>query len=261
MTLKKVELGWEEFWAKLFRVRHRRSIPGIQHYDELIVDFCAKVLNLNPNDELLDIACGAGDHSVLLAKKGFKVSGFDISQTLIDEANILAQAQNVSVDFYKGDMREINFVQKFKGAVLLSHSFGFFNHEENKLVLDGSYNSLVEGGKLLLDLMNPYNIQKFQQVWTALKDGYLLSEPHFLDAPSGVLRGRPATYIDVEGSRIVLANQDALANNDIRIYTALEVRNLLTEVGFKKVELYGQNKLPRMPYSAQSERMVVLATR
>lgn len=257
----RIELGWDEFWAKLFRVTHRRSIPGIQHYDELIVDFCTELLNLNTNDEILDIACGAGDHSVLFAKKGFKVSGFDISQTLIDEATTLAQSQNVSVDFYKGDMREISFDQKFKAAILLSHSFGFFNHEENTLVLEGSYNSLVEGGKLLLDLMNPYNIQKFQQVWSSLAGGYLLSEPHFFDAPSGVLRGRPATFIDVEGSRIVLANQDALANNDIRLYTALEIRNLLSEVGYSKVEFYGQNKLPRMPYSAQSERMVVLATR
>ncbi|MHA1575964.1 MAG: class I SAM-dependent methyltransferase [Candidatus Thorarchaeota archaeon] len=259
--MEQVELGWDEFWATLFRVTHRRSIPGIQHYDGLIVDFCAEVLKLNSNDAILDIACGAGDHSVLLAKKGFNVCGFDISQSLINEAIELAQSQNVSVDFFRGDMREINFIQKFKGAVLLSHSFGFFNHEENKLVLEGSFNSLVEGGKLLLDLMNPYNIQRFQQIWVSLAGGYLLSEPHFLDAPSGVLRGRPATFIDVKNSRIVLANQDALANNEIRMYTALEIRNLLTEVGFSKVELYGQNKLPRMPYAAASERMVVLATR
>jgi hypothetical protein len=56
-------------------------------------------------------------------------------------------------------------------------------------------------------------------------------------------------------------NEDALAGNDIRMYTALEIREMLTQVGFSKTELYGQNKLPKMPYAANSERMVVVATK
>ncbi|MHA1906442.1 MAG: class I SAM-dependent methyltransferase [Candidatus Thorarchaeota archaeon] len=259
--MERVELGWDEFWGYLFRVRHRRSIPGIQHYDELVADFCIEALSLKEGNEILDIACGAGDHSVLFAKKGFKVSGFDISGSLIQSAEEHAEDKGVSVEFFRGDMREINFVQRFHGAVILSHSFGFFNHDENMLVLKGAYNALCEGGKLLLDLMNPYNIPRFQKTWTALKDGFLLSEPHFLDAPSGVLKGRPATYIDVENNRMVLMNQDALSNNDIRMYTALEINELLTEVGFNKIELFGENQLPRRPYASGSQRMVVVATK
>ncbi len=60
---------------------------------------------------------------------------------------------------------------------------------------------------------------------------------------------------------IVLMNQDALSNNDIRMYSALEIQKLLGEVGFKKIELYGENQLPRRPYAAGSQRMVVVATR
>lgn len=259
--MEKKELGWDDFWADLFRVRHRRSIPGIQHYDGLVVDFCTETLNLKRGDEVLDIACGAGDHSVLFAKRGFNVTGFDISGALIHSAENLASENNVAVNFYRGDMREINFVQRFKGAILLSHSFGFFNHEENTRVLEGSFNALVKGGRFLLDLMNPYNLPRFQKTWTDFKDGYLLSEPHILDAPAGVLRGRPATFIDIENDRVILMNQDALSNNDIRMYTALEIKDLLTKVGFKKVELFGANKLPRTSYTATSERMVVVATR
>jgi len=88
-----------------------------------------------------------------------------------------------------------------------------------------------------------------------------LSEPHALDASAGVLKGRPATFIDVEKGHIILMNQDALSNNDIRMYTALEIHSMLEDVGFSNMEFYGQNKLPRTPYSAISERMVVLATK
>ena len=259
--MERVERGWDEFWADCFRVRYRRSIPGIYEYDKILVKFCIDTLSLNPEQELLDIACGAGDHCIEFAKRNLKVTGFDISESLIKTAKDVARKEGVTVELFTGDMREIEFTNKFHAAVLLSHSFGFFNHEENVLVLEGSYRALQKGGKLLLDLMNPYNLPNFQKTWTALEGGYLLSEPHVLDASAGVLRGRPAVYIDIEGEKVILPNEDALANNDIRMYTAQEIRTMLEEIGFEKLEFYGQNKLPRMPYAARSERLVVVATK
>lgn len=259
--MERVELGWNEFWAEIFRVKHRGSIPGIQQYDEMVVDFCIEVLNLGKGKSVLDIACGAGDQSVLFAKRGLNVSGFDLSNCLIEVAKKRAGEAGLKVDFTPADMREMDFKERFEAAVLLSHSFGFFNHEENMGVLKGTYKALAKGGRLLLDLMNPYNLPRFQKAWTKLEGGYLLTEPHVIDAPAGVLRGRPAIFVDTESGRIILMNEDAMSNNDIRMYTALEITRMLKEVGFSKTEFYGQNKLPRMPYASESERMVVVATK
>ncbi|RLI57602.1 MAG: hypothetical protein DRP09_02210 [Candidatus Thorarchaeota archaeon] len=259
--MEKVELGWDEFWARVFRIWHRQSIQGIQHYDRLVVDFCFEALGLKKGAQILDIACGAGDQSIEFAKHGLNVMAFDISKALIDVAKERAKADHVKVDFFTGDMREMSFDQKFDAAVMLSHSFGFFRHETNEQVLRDSHDLLKDGGRLLLDLMNPYNLPRFNKTWVKLEGGFLLSEPHVLDAPAGVLTGRPAIFIDTQSDRIVLMNEDALANNNIRMYTALEIREMLKAAGFSKVELYGQNKLPRMQYCADSERMVVIATR
>ena len=259
--MEKVELGWDEFWAEIFRVRHRRAIQGIEQFDQLLVDFSTEALGLKKGAEILDIACGAGCHSIQFAKKGFKVTAVDLAQSLIDVAKQRAQDEKVEINFYAGDMRDMSFESQFSAAVLLSHSFGFFKHEENKHVLEGAYAALQEGGCLLLDLMNPYNLPRFQKTWTQLEGGFLLNEPHVLDAPAGVLTGRPAMFIDIENDRIVLMDQDALSNNDIRMYTALEIKDMLKEIGFTKVEFYGQHHLPRLPYAANSERMVVIAHR
>ncbi len=259
--MEHIELGWNDFWAEIFRVKHRRAIQGIQDYDRLVVDFCIGVMGLKKDNDVLDIACGSGDQSIEFAKKGFKVTAFDISETLIRVAKEGAKSENVSIDFSVGDMRAMSFTQQFNAAVLLSHSFGFFNHEVNRRILGDAFAALKKGGKLLLDLMNPYNLPRFHKTWTELEGGYLLSEPHMLDAPAGVLRGRPALFVDTEHDRVVLMDSDALSNNDIRMYTALEIHAMLNEVGFKKIEFYGQNTLPRMPYSAGSERMVVVATK
>lgn len=259
--METVELGWNEFWAEIFRVKHRRALQGIQYYDKVVVDFCMKVLGLKKDNELLDIACGAGDQSIEFAKLGIKVTAFDIASNLIKFAQECATDNGVSVNFFTGDMRAMSFSNQFNAAVLLSHSFGFFNHDVNIQVLQDAYTALEDKGKLLLDLMNPYNLPRFHKTWTELDGGYLLSEPHVLDAPSGVLRGRPAIFIDTKNDRQILMDTDALSNNNIRMYTALEIRRMLNDIGFKKIEFYGENRLPRTQYSAGSERMVVVATR
>ncbi|NHJ13210.1 MAG: class I SAM-dependent methyltransferase [Candidatus Thorarchaeota archaeon] len=259
--MERIERGWDDFWAEVFRVKHRQSIQGIQQYDQLVVDFCIEVLGLKKGNRVLDIACGAGDQDIIFAKRKLKVSGFDLSSTLIKVAKEKARTAGVEVDFYTGDMRTMSTDSPFDAAVILSHSFGFFDHEENLKVLEGSFGVLSEGGRLLLDLMNPYNLPRFYKTWTSMEGGYLLNEPHSIDATAGVLRGRPATFIDTENSMIVEMSGDAMSNNDIRMYTSHEIQSMLHDVGFRKTEFYGQNKLPRMPYAANSERMVVIATR
>ncbi|NWF96831.1 MAG: class I SAM-dependent methyltransferase [Candidatus Thorarchaeota archaeon] len=259
--METVESGWDDFWAEVMRVKYRSSVQGIAQYDDMLVECCIQLLALKRGDAILDIACGAGDHSLLFCRHGLEVTGFDISKTLIKTAQQRALQQSLDVDFHVGDMRVMKLKRKYNGAAILSHSFGFFDDEVNRRILERVHDSLLEGGGLLIDLMNPYNLPRFHPTWTKLEGGYLLTEPYVLDAQAGVLRGRPAVFIDTDRDRVILMNSDAMSNNDIRMYTALEIRSLLEDAGFIRIDMYGQNKLPRVPYSASSERMVVVAFR
>ncbi len=167
--MDQIESGWDDYWAETFRVKHRLSIPGIQQYDKMVVDFCIESLSLEPGKELLDIACGAGDHCIEFARCKLKVTGFDISKRLIEVAQERAKEEGIEVNFLIGDMRKMDFSNRFQGAVLLSHSFGFFNHKENITVLERTHSALVKGGKMLLDLMNPYQLPRFQKTWVSLE--------------------------------------------------------------------------------------------
>ena len=43
------------------------------------VEFIEKAVSLKPHHKILDLACGYGRHSILLAKKGYSVTGYDLS--------------------------------------------------------------------------------------------------------------------------------------------------------------------------------------
>ena len=59
--------------------------------------------------EILELGCGGGQNSIVLAKWGAKtVKGLDQSEAQLDYAKRLAKSQNVEVDFIKGNMEDLS---------------------------------------------------------------------------------------------------------------------------------------------------------
>jgi 2-polyprenyl-3-methyl-5-hydroxy-6-metoxy-1,4-benzoquinol methylase len=60
-----------------------------------------------PAGRLLDVGCGPGWTSLLLAKAGYDVTGVDISERMIEIAQERSARENTPVDFVVGDMEEL----------------------------------------------------------------------------------------------------------------------------------------------------------
>lgn len=59
--------------------------------------------------KVLDVGCGAGYFSILLAKEGHSVKGVDITGKMIEAAVILAREEKADCDFYKMDAMDLDF--------------------------------------------------------------------------------------------------------------------------------------------------------
>jgi SAM-dependent methyltransferase len=115
-----------------------------------------KYLEFNKEDEILDLACGKGRHSIYLNKKGFKVTGLDLSVQNIEFAKSF---ENDRLHFFVHDMREKFGSQAFDYILNMFTSFGYFNSEkENEEVVCAAAKALKPGGKLLIDFLNPYTV-------------------------------------------------------------------------------------------------------
>lgn len=58
---------------------------------------------------ILDVGCGAGFFSILLAKEGHYVTGIDLTPNMISHAGILAREEKVSCDFQVMDAEHLDF--------------------------------------------------------------------------------------------------------------------------------------------------------
>lgn len=72
-----------------------------------------------PVRSILDLGCGTGGHSILLAQRGYQVLGVDQSQEMLDAAQVKARALTpVTVpQFQKGDIRNFRTDDKFDAVI------------------------------------------------------------------------------------------------------------------------------------------------
>lgn len=129
-----------------------------QHRDheeaEAFIDHLYDYFSFTPEDEVMDLACGKGRHSIYLNKKGLKVTGVDLSPQNIEAANKQA---NERLHFHVHDMREVFREEDFDYVLNLFTSFGYFETEkENQQAIDAAAAALRPGGQFLIDFLNPY---------------------------------------------------------------------------------------------------------
>ena len=69
--------------------------------------------------KIIDIGCGTGRHSIELAKRGYKITGIDLSESQLKRAREKAKEQGLEIDFQKHDARDIPFEGEFDLAMML----------------------------------------------------------------------------------------------------------------------------------------------
>jgi SAM-dependent methyltransferase len=105
-----------------------------------------------PGSAILDIACGRGRHSRILAKKGFKVTGIDIS---FDSIAFAKKFENENLEFYQHDMRLPFRVNYFDHAFNFFTSFGYFRtRREHDDTIRTIANGLKPNGIFVIDYLN-----------------------------------------------------------------------------------------------------------
>jgi SAM-dependent methyltransferase len=146
-----MERPWFE---TIFDERYPELFGPLEGNAEDEVDEIVRFLSLREGASVEDLGCGRGRHAIPMARKGYKVTGVDISDTMLRTARSRAEREGVSVEWVKEDMRDFRRYKTFDLALSLFTSFGYFSDDENQKVLDNIGSSLKEGGVLLLDLRN-----------------------------------------------------------------------------------------------------------
>jgi 2-polyprenyl-3-methyl-5-hydroxy-6-metoxy-1,4-benzoquinol methylase len=199
-------------------------------------DFIENEIKYNKQSRILDIGCGTGRHSIELTKRGYSVTGIDLSDSLLKRAKEKASELNLEIDFQKHDARDLPFLQEFDLAIMLCEgAFPLMETDEmNYLILRNASKSLTNNGKLIFTTLNGlfplfHSVKDF--LASSATQGNASYDKNSFDLMT--FRDYNITSVtDDSGEKIDLECNE-------RYYVPSEITWLLKTLHFKTIEIYG----------------------
>lgn len=253
--MKVVERDWN-WWAYFWRVLHRQTIRDIAQWDKKVVRFITKELGCTRGQTVLDLGCGSGEHTRLLARKGVHCTGIEIAPSLLQYARKQARLENATVNYRCMDMRNITYTQHFDLCTMISGTFGFFSDTQNQSLLIKIQRALLPGGKLLLDIRNARVPRKRGTSWMKIHNGYLLMTDRY--SAEHKREGGDCLFIDASGNVNVLTKELKRAGS--RLYTLSEMKSMLRNAGLTYLHAYCGFQLPPKKYTPSYKNNIVIIT-
>ena len=199
-------------------------------------DFIDKEINYNKKARILDIGCGTGRHSIELSKRGYIITGIDLSESLLKRAKEKASKHNLQIVFQKHDARELPFLNEFDLVIMLCEgAFPLMETDEmNFQILRNASNALKPKGKLMFTTLNGlfplfHSVKEF--LASATKDGNATYSNNSFDLMT--FRDHGITHVEDD-----LGNKKELVCNE-RYYVPSEITWLLKTLKFKTVDIFG----------------------
>uniref|UniRef100_Q3AS64 Methyltransferase, putative n=1 Tax=Chlorobium chlorochromatii (strain CaD3) TaxID=340177 RepID=Q3AS64_CHLCH len=196
---------------------------------------------------VLDIACGAGRHAIELARRGYNVTGNDLSTTLLNEAAKAAKQEKLPLQLTNYDMRHVPTHQRYQLVVQLFTSFGYFDSKaEDGAVVQKVWELLHKNGWYVLDLLNPdYLAANFIAESQRQVGELTIKEKRTLEA----------NRVRKELCILSPSGETLHFSEAVWLYSADEIVDILHNVGFHTTEIVGN--YDGSTFNATSPRMML----
>jgi SAM-dependent methyltransferase len=133
------------------------------------VDFLLDELLIPPGGAVHDVGCGTGRHAIELAKRGYVVTGLDLSSEMLSRAADKAKAENLHVEWVRSNATQFTFPGRYDAAICLCEgAFGLLGRSDDPIdqpisILCNISRSLKPQAKALFTVLNgAYMIRKYQ---------------------------------------------------------------------------------------------------
>lgn len=223
--------------------RHRNDADA-----QKLVSLILENIKLDKNADIIDLACGAGRHSILFAERGFNVTAVDLSRNLLKIARRRAENGVTKINFINADLREFCITSKFDLAVNLFTSFGYFEtDDENFSLFYNACELLKPGGYFVIDYFNP---------------GYL--QQNLVPFSEDIIDGKKIIQERrIMGNRII--KDITIAKNSkrkkfiesVRMYSGSELLSALEKSGLKISGIYGDFNGSKFDLNSSSRIIII----
>ncbi len=230
--MKALEANWyKSIWS--MDIKEQSWVEDTENQVNFIID----TLELTGKERILDLACGFGRHAHSLARRGFQVTGVDITKEFIDAAIETANTEKLTVQFINLDIRDLHMKNEYDVVLNLADgAIGYLeSDEENLKIFSVISNALKSGGKHFMDICNAEYAKNYfpAQYWEAGENSLSVSRFEWdekkrimLFGDNTIVYGEPAAKPNIEFG----APQ--------RLYSIYEIEHMWKELDMEVVQSF-----------------------
>lgn len=216
------------------------------------VDFFERELSPPQGGRVLDVPCGDGRHAFELARRGYRLTGVDISGGFLAAAREASQREALALEWRKSDMRDLPWREEFDGAFCGGSSFGFLGDAGDQEFLTAVARTLKPGARFALDGVKAAEVllPQFRERHEMTVGDIRFEAENRYDHETGWTENR---YTVTRGA----AEETRTARH--RIYTWRELDAMFSKAGFSERRSFGS--LEGEPFRLGSSRLAIVAMR
>ena len=199
-------------------------------------NFIEEELQFNKSLKILDVGCGTGRHTIELSRRGYHVTGIDLSESQLARAREKAREQNLDLDFRKLDARQLPFLAEFDAAIMLCEG-GFPLMETDEMnfeILRSVTRSLKEKCKFVFTTLNGL-FPLYHSVEAFCAEGSEEGNATYRSNSFDLMTFRDFNITELTDDA---GNKKTLACNE-RYYVPSEISWLLKTLGYTRIEIFG----------------------
>jgi len=200
------------------------------------VDFIEQELGADRSKRILDVGCGTGRHAIDLVRRGYRVTGIDLSESQLERARQKAREAEVEVSFLRRNARDVRFEEPFDLMMMICEgAFPLMESDAmNFQVLANAGRALARRGNLILTTLNAL-YPLYHSVKDFLSQGETAGGTRTGELAFDLLSFRQratVTVVDDHGKQRTL-------HTDERYYAPCEISWRLEQLGFSRVDIQG----------------------
>lgn len=138
--------------------------------DEATLKWCNFVEKNAKGKKVLELACGSGEISNELLKRGYDILATDISESMLSKL----KQKYPYIKTKQLDMNDFKLDDKFDTIICFCDSINYLS--DYRLMFRNVYDSLVTGGIFMFDMHSQDRLEEFKEMF--IEEGYILNVPY-----------------------------------------------------------------------------------
>ena len=222
-------------------------------YDQLMdnvnyeswADFYSQMLHLGGVErggKVCECACGTGGLTLPLARRGYQMTGVDLSQEMLWIAAQKARKQGLGLPFVQQDMRKLHLHRQMDAVLATCDGVNYLLTDEDvRAFFQAAYGAMRPGGVLIYDISTPWkleNVQGSEMICEDREDVTYVWQNSF-NTKTGIVDMALCFFLREKDGRYRRIDEEQKQ----RAHTRESLTALLHSCGFTDVHVYGNSRL------------------